>query len=500
MQRVGGAGAGDGAARTMRRPAGPLASPLAQRHHWPSRSTTHRIAAFVARALPAVHPGRARPSHPPPVQLTIDWIQLAELVGAIQGLLLAAVLTAHRTNRVANHLLAALMAAFTVSLLSEVYYSTGLVRAHPHFFGISYPLPWLFGPLVYLYAVAASDRGWRFRVRDALHFVPVVVVVLVTLPIYLRSGPEKIALFERLVAGDAPTLLVVLDPFKYVSGLAYSAATVAYLRVHRRRVEDSYSNTERVNLRWLQSLAGAAAVIWLLAVVSDMADVLPPPIDRHRGSVVSLAVALLVYVIGYKGLRQPEIFRYDRPERVRADSAPGDESLVASTAEAPPPEAPPGPTRADAVIDVPVGVPAASSQPPSERADARYERSGLGEFETRQLKAALLALMEREHPYRDPDLTLPALAERLRSTPHKLSEVLNRELTQTFYDFVNGYRVEEVRRRLADPGTKYLNILALGLDAGFASKSTFNQAFKKLTGQTPSAYRKALESRKALAG
>jgi AraC-like DNA-binding protein len=60
--------------------------------------------------------------------------------------------------------------------------------------------------------------------------------------------------------------------------------------------------------------------------------------------------------------------------------------------------------------------------------------------------------------------------------------------------------VEEVRARLTDPGTKHLNILALGLDAGFASKSTFNQAFKKLTGQTPSAYRKALETRKALAG
>ena len=108
--------------------------------------------------------------------------------------------------------------------------------------------------------------------------------------------------------------------------------------------------------------------------------------------------------------------------------------------------------------------------------------------------------MARERPYRDPDLTLPALAERLNTTPHKLSEVLNRELAQTFHDFVNGYRVDEVRARLADPNTKHLNILALGLDAGFASKSTFNQVFKKVTGQTPSTYRKALEARKALAG
>ncbi|AHG88879.1 Helix-turn-helix, AraC domain-containing protein [Gemmatirosa kalamazoonensis] len=410
------------------------------------------------------------------MQVTIDWIHLAELAGAVQGLLLAVALAAHRTNRTANRLLAALMAAFTVSLLSEVYYAAGLVRSAPHFFGISYPLPWTFGPLVYLYAVAASDRRWRFGARGALHLAPAVGVVLLTLPIYLKSGPEKIALFDRMTAGDVPTVLRLLDPTKYVSGIAYSAATVMYLRAHRRRVQDSYSNTERVNLRWLQSLAAVAAAIWLLAVVSANAGLVPPSIERSSDNLVSLAVAAFVYAIGYKGLRQPEVFRYDRPE----------------PAPAPVPDAPPD------APPVPPTEPAASVAQPADRTDARYERSGLGEFETRRLKAALLSLMDTEHPYRDPELTLPALAERLKSTPHKLSEVLNREISQTFYDFVNAYRVDEVRARLADPATKHLNILALGLDAGFASKSTFNQAFKKLTGQTPSAYRKVLEARPSL--
>jgi AraC-like DNA-binding protein len=100
--------------------------------------------------------------------------------------------------------------------------------------------------------------------------------------------------------------------------------------------------------------------------------------------------------------------------------------------------------------------------------------------------------MTREHPYRDPDLTLPDLASRLNTTPHKLSELLNTELEQTFYDFVNGYRVEDVQRRLLESKSKHLNVLALAMDAGFASKSTFNEVFKRRTGQTPSTYRKAL--------
>jgi AraC-like DNA-binding protein len=407
------------------------------------------------------------------VQVTIDWIQLAQLVGALQGVFLALVLVAHRTNRAANRLLAALMIAFAVGLVSEVYYSAGIIRSHPHFFGISYPLPWIFGPLVYLYTLAASDRTWRFRARGAMHFAPAAMVVVLTFPIYLRSGPEKIALYDQLTSGNPPALLAVLDPFKYVSGLAYCGVTLAYLRAHRRRVEDSYSNTDRVNLRWLQSLAGVAAAIWVLAVVTDISGLFPQLAEPRRGSLVSLAIAIFVYAIGYKGLKQPEIFRYDRLD---STDAPAGESRVAAEAPAPPVDA---------------------SAPET---TVRYERSGLGELEARRLRATLVAAKTNDHAYRDPDLTLPGLAERVGSTPHKLSEVLNGELSRTFYDFVNGYRVEEVCRRLADPESRNLNMLALGMDAGFASKSTFNQAFKKVTGQTPSSYRKALEARRSLAG
>ena len=398
--------------------------------------------------------------------MTFDWIQLAVALGAVQGLLLTGALLAHRTNRVANRLLAALMATFTVSLASVLYYASGLTYEYPHLFGISYPLPWVFGPLAYLYTLAASDRAWRFRARHALHLAPAVAVVLVTLPIYLMSGAGKIALFERLEAGDVPTLLAVLEPTKYLSGLSYSVATVLHLRRHRRRIMDSYSNTERVNLRWLLALAGAAAAIWLLATVTEATDLVPAPARPRGPDPVALAVALLVYAIGYMGLRQPEIFRYDVP----------------------PPDAPAGGAPSEPAPEE------GAVEPAFTPIDQRQPRSGLSEREAARLKAKLLDLMAREHPHRDPELTLAGLAELLDSTPHKVSELLNAELGQTFYDFVNGYRVDEVRRRLAEPKSQHLSVLTLALDAGFASKSTFNDVFKKRTGQTPSTYRKALAS------
>lgn len=98
--------------------------------------------------------------------------------------------------------------------------------------------------------------------------------------------------------------------------------------------------------------------------------------------------------------------------------------------------------------------------------------------------------MERDRPCRRSELTLGELAEQLGTTPHRLSEVLNGQLEMSFYDFINGYRVREVQERLIGPdGTRY-TYLTLALDAGFASKSTFNAAFKKHTGMTPSDYRR----------
>jgi AraC-like DNA-binding protein len=385
-------------------------------------------------------------------RLTLDWLHLIALLGAIQGVFLTTVLATKRRNRTANRLLAAAMLAFSIYMATVVYHAAGLLEVFPHFFGMAYPLPFLYGPLIYLYAVTAADRTRRLAWPDALHFVPFLMVVLAGLPIYLLSGAEKVAFFHRLESGDRPPLLMVADPLKLVSGVAYTVITILFLRRHVDRVKESYSSLERVNLRWLLWLGAAMAAIWLLAVgfqVLESADI----VRIERGDdFISLGIAIVVYGSGYMGLRQPEIFRYE-------------------TAEHPVPvlEARPEP--------------ALAPEPP------RYERSGLTDQEALRLKERLTAVMDSERPWQNSELTLADLAARLSTSPHKLSEVLNSQLGQTFYDIVNGYRVREVQRRIAAGEAERVTMLALALDAGFASKSTFNLVFKKHTGQTPSDFR-----------
>lgn len=403
----------------------------------------------------------------------LDWFHLAALLGSAQGFLLAAALAIQARNRTANRLLAAAMVAFSIYLLSAVYHALQFESVFPHFFGAAYPMPLLFGPLIYLYAVTASDRTRNLRRRDWLHFLPFIAVVIAALPVYLLSGAGKLAFYHDLQRGIRPAFVAVTDPLKLVSGISYAAVTLVFLKRHQARVKDSYSSLERVNLRWLLRLAGGGAAIWAVAVGLDVFDRLHHPLVARGDDVVALAMAILVYDIGYMALRQPEIFRFTGPEEGEAAPAPG------RAAD----------RRGDAAAGEPWGTDGALAVP-GDRTGRRYERSGLTGPEAVALRDQLLAVMDREHPYQDSELNLDDLARRLDTTPHKLSEVLNGQVGQTFYDFVNAYRVREVQRRIAGGEANHLTLLALAVDAGFSSKSTFNQVFKKHTGQTPSEYRK----------
>jgi AraC-like DNA-binding protein len=421
-------------------------------------------------------------------RLTLDWLHVIALLGAIQGVFLAGVLATKRSNRTPNRLLAATMVAFSIYLATAVYHAGGFERVFPHFFGAAHPMPFLFGPLIYLYAVTVADRDRRLTWRDTLHFAPFVVTVIVGLPIYTMSGAEKIALYQQMQTGEIPLQIVIAAQLKLISGVIYATMTIAFLRRHRDRVKESYSSLERVNLTWLLWLGAAAAAIWLMAVVFQLTESAGVMRIGRGDDLISLAIAVLVYGIGYMGLRQPEIFRYETAEyRVPAEAR-AERRAEARAVERPPP-------REEAVNAEPEPLePRGSARlhvMGPETDTPRYERSGLTDREAEQLKDALMTAMDRDRPWRDSDLTLADLADRLSTTPHKLSEVLNSQVGQTFYDFVNGYRVREVQRRIAAGDAKRLTMLALALDAGFASKSTFNMVFKKHTRQTPSDYRQA---------
>jgi AraC-like DNA-binding protein len=124
----------------------------------------------------------------------------------------------------------------------------------------------------------------------------------------------------------------------------------------------------------------------------------------------------------------------------------------------------------------------------------KYSNSGLSEDAITAIQSTLEEMMSRQKPYLNPELTINDLAAMVNCNRHHLSQVLNEGLRQSFYDYVNHYRVEEARQLLLDPSREDHKIASIAYDAGFNSLSTFNDVFKKITGTTPSQFRKDMLS------
>ena len=95
-----------------------------------------------------------------------------------------------------------------------------------------------------------------------------------------------------------------------------------------------------------------------------------------------------------------------------------------------------------------------------------------------------------EKPFLRTKLSINDLAEELDIPSHHISQVINERLNQNYFDFINSYRIEELKVKLKDPRNKHLTMLGIAFDCGFNSKASLNRIFKKHTGQTPSEYLK----------
>ena len=120
----------------------------------------------------------------------------------------------------------------------------------------------------------------------------------------------------------------------------------------------------------------------------------------------------------------------------------------------------------------------------------KYGNARLEDSFMKELEKQLKELVEKEKFYRDPEISLKKLSGKMGITSNDLSQFINRKYNCTFYKFINSYRIDDIKKMIKDPANKKENIIILAYRVGFKNKSTFNMVFKKITGMTPTQYKK----------
>ncbi len=308
----------------------------------------------------------------------------------------------------------------------------------PFIFFRCLPFGFLVFPFLYLYVLSITDRDFRLRPVHLVHTLFFLAITAFIAAEFRAKGIIALIMISRY----NDTLFIRQEYYNFrllhiLQLYVYILLCCRRLALHRKTIRNVFSSLTEVSLRWLKVFLCLLAAWGLLGIATLV--VYNVSFARYPLSFVVFYAAFLC-IMTYAFLQSLSQREIDLP----------------------------GPTHAE----------------------RKYERNPLSPEESERHLEKLMSYMEDKQPFLSPDVTINDLAEGTRISSHTISQVLNTRLNQNFYDFINSYRVNESLRLLADPGDRRKTIIEILFESGFNSKSTFNAAFKKHTGMTPSEFKR----------
>jgi len=268
--------------------------------------------------------------------------------------------------------------------------------------------------------------------------MPFVIFVLFSLFVYLLNYTTirfEISIILRQIIEFTEQLShrTVL----HLQILSYLVASVAVLSGYRKRLRDLFSSIERIDLHWCNLLLAGFTVMWLIDFMNWILGIsrISSPNESYWMAISSLFINLVVtLMVTYRGLAQSASF---------------------------------------------LGI----------KEFPKYAASRLKPTESDEIARKLIEFMNKEKAYLSSSISIEELSKKLNFSVKNLSQVIHTNFKLNFYDLINSYRIEEVKKRIDDENYQNLTLVAIAFESGFNSKSVFNAAFKKHTGITPKEYK-----------
>lgn len=367
-----------------------------------------------------------------------DFIDLILFFGISQGIFLAVTIQIIKNkNRSANNILSLVLVMAALMLLGRMIYFKYLTLKLLQWTIIIDAIIFLFGPLCYTYFRRLAFSNPKNFKLSWVHYIPVSLHILFSL-YALSLGIEEFS--EKLSARFFRIPFKIIEGVGIVSNLYYWILNVRLLQAYSKQEKNEVSFKQSLVsfLIFFQISIGIFLTFWTVSYLSSL--LFQYAIKLVNYDTVWALISVFIFVIGYYSLKEPELFRlYLKKEK-------------------------------------PVSAP-----------------QRLPKDQIAYLEEKMKHLLEEEKIFLKPNLTLRDLAELLGTSTHNISWYLNTVSKSNFYDYINQYRIQEFLKKIENGEHERHTILALSIDVGFNSKSTFNKAFKEVMKDTPSNYIKRLK-------
>lgn len=363
---------------------------------------------------------------------------LLVLFGIVQGIITSVLLLLSKKNSKSNKYLAFAILSFCLLSVKMLLHTLGL-REDPFFRYFPIGVELLIAPLMYFYVTTLLNPKFKLRVKDILHFIPFIASQGYSFFIFfLVFSYDSIAEKDHIAESFYFNFVKNTEDYLVLFSIAgYLAGCYFKLKKYRQWIENTTSDNTYPNLNWLRNMLILSMVLGIFLLINLASDALLNLNVSYffHWQVYYIFITSLIYYFGFVGYMQPEFQAETSEDHTRNNET------------------------------------------------EKLSSEDIGEIQSRLRKA-----INNDKVFLNPTINIKELANILDVSQNKLSYVINMSFKKKFRDWINHYRVEEVKMKLNDEKYKHMSILGIALECGFNSEASFYRLFRKNTGLSPNEY------------